>query len=204
MAGRREQQREKQRARILEAARILFAERGPDDVTVTQVAEAAGVARATVFNHFGSKSALIEGITASVLSTYHELLDEALADTDTPTPTQIRALFDFMGRGIEEDRRFYRGVFREIAKHMLGLEGGGAAQTARKEALVRVVQLLERGQERKQISRRHRPQDLAGAFDSLLFGTVTQWLYDDTSEALSLRMQRAAEILLMDVESMDA
>ena len=34
------------------------------------------------------------------------------------------------------------------------------------------------------------------AFDSLVFGTITHWLYDDASESLRLRMQRAAEILL--------
>ena len=33
-----------------------------------------------------------------------------------------------MGRGIEENERFYRAIFREIAKIRLGLDEGGAGQ----------------------------------------------------------------------------
>ena len=198
--GRREQQRETQQAKILEAARVLFSERGPEDVTMAEVASAAGVARATVFNHFGTKHALLDGITTAVLSAYHELLDRALADETTPAPAQVRALFEFMGRGIEDNRRFYRGVFREIAKFMLGLEEGGAGQVARQAALIRLVELLSRGQSRGELSDRHDARDLAAAFDSLVFGSISHWLYDDASEALHLRMSRAAEVFLQGVE----
>ncbi|MDH4017582.1 MAG: TetR/AcrR family transcriptional regulator, partial [Actinomycetota bacterium] len=58
------------RERIQDAAHQLFAERGPDGVTMSEVAAAAGVARATVFNHFGSKRALIESMTEGVLDLY--------------------------------------------------------------------------------------------------------------------------------------
>src|SRR5262245_6928219 len=68
------------RASILEAARQLFAARGMHEVTMADVAEAAGVVRATVFNHFGTKHALVDAITAEVLQGYVLLLDGALAD----------------------------------------------------------------------------------------------------------------------------
>jgi len=46
------------RARILEAARALFAERGPAEVTLEEVAKAAGVGKATLFRRFGDRGAL--------------------------------------------------------------------------------------------------------------------------------------------------
>jgi len=46
------------RARIADAAIRLFLERGFDDVTVTEVARAAGVSTVTVFNHFPRKEDL--------------------------------------------------------------------------------------------------------------------------------------------------
>src|SRR5215510_11505174 len=125
--------KEEQRARIVDAAGELFATRGFDDVTMAEIADAAGVARATVFNHFRSKRALVEAITESVIEFYEAMLDNALADEKTPTPQLVLALFEQMGEGIENDRRFFREVFREIARIQLGLDEGSLAQRANEE-----------------------------------------------------------------------
>lgn len=196
MAVHRPQRRADPRAGILEVARRLFAERGPDDVTVAEVAAEAGVARATVFNHFGSKHALIAGITEEVLRGYQQLLEDALRERDMPVPALVRTLFERMGTGIEEDRRFHRAVFREIAKLSLGVDEDGPGQVAREANLERLLHLMTRGQARGELTPQHRPEDLASAFDSLVFGTITHWLYDDASEPLAARMARAAEVFL--------
>ncbi len=196
MSKGREQARSDQRARIVEAARRLFSRDGVDDVTMAEVAAESGVARATVFNYFGSKHALVEAITEDVIAHYQAMLQNALADTETPTPLLVLALFDGMGAGIEEDRRFYRGVFREIAKVRLGLDEGGLGQQAGMAALELLVKLLARGQARGELSRTLRAQDLASAFDSLVNGTITHWLYGDAAEPLRERMHRAAEVFL--------
>lgn len=190
------QRRDDPRTRILDAARELFAEHGPDEVTMAEVAGAAGVARATVFNHFGSKHALIEGITEDVLANYQQLLDFAIADRETSTADLVRMLFERMSRGIEEDRRFHRAVFREIAKLSLGLDEGGPGQRARLANLDGMTQLMQRGQARGELTRHHRAEDLGSAFGSLVYGTITHWLYDDASESLPERMRRAAEVFL--------
>lgn len=181
---------------ILDAARRLFAERGPDDVTMAEVAREAGVARATVFNHFGSKRALVEAITEQVLENYQVQLDAAIADSETPTIEIVRTLFASMGVGIEEDRRFHRAVFREIAKLGIGLDEGGPGQRARQRNLEGMTQLMWRGQARGELTRNHNAEDLGSALGSLIYGTITHWLYDDASEPLVDRMQRAAEVFL--------
>lgn len=184
------------RARILEAGRALFAERGLDHVTMDEVAKEAGVARATVFNHFGSKHALVDGITEGVLAYYQAMLESALADRDTPVPVIIRTLFEQMAVGIEEDRRLYRSVFREIAKLRLGLDEGTVGHRAGRATLERLVHLMTRGQARGELTRQHRAEVLASVFDSLVNGTITHWLYDDASESLQMRMRRVAEVFL--------
>ncbi len=184
------------RAAILDAAHVLFSESGVDAVTRAEVGEASGVARATVFNHFGSKHALVEAITESVYDGYTELLKNTLTDRVTPTPVLIRVLFETMGRGIESDPRFYRSVFREIALLTVGLAEGGVAHRARQLALDQLVQLLTRGQARDELTRTHAPEDLATACDSLVFGIISHWLYDDPSESLEERMLRASDVFL--------
>ncbi|HEX2415244.1 MAG TPA: TetR/AcrR family transcriptional regulator, partial [Thermoleophilaceae bacterium] len=126
----RAQTRGDQRARIVDAARRLFASHGVDEVTMAEVATEAGVARATVFNYFGSKHALVEAITEDVIAYYQAMLQNALADTTTPVPALVRALFEHMGAGIEQFHEFYREVFREIMKIQVGLEEGSVAARA--------------------------------------------------------------------------
>jgi AcrR family transcriptional regulator len=58
----RRREPEQKRARLLAAARSLFAERGYAATTTAALARAAGVAEGTVFHHFPSKRALLEAV----------------------------------------------------------------------------------------------------------------------------------------------
>jgi AcrR family transcriptional regulator len=196
VTAKREQNRDQQRDRILDAARSLFAIRGFDSVTMAEVAEVAGVARATVFNHFGSKVALVEAITENVFAHWAGMLESALADEKTSTPSLVRALFEGMGVGIEQFQGFHRGVFREIMKIQVGLEEGGAAARTSETARELLERLIARGQERGELSREFTTTELSSAFDSLSVGTINRWLYEDASGSLRDRILRAAEIFL--------
>lgn len=201
--SRRDRNRRAQRERILDAARALFASRGFEAVTMSEVAAEAGVVRATVFNHFGSKRALVDAITEGVLEAFCTLLDNALADERTTTPGLVRALFDHMAAGIEQLHGFYRGVFREIMKLQVGLEEGGLAERANERAVERLTRLLARGQQRGDLSPGFAADDLVGAFMSLANGTITRWLYEPAEGSLRERMRSASEIWLGAVATRD-
>jgi AcrR family transcriptional regulator len=57
--GARERRRQETRAKIVDAAAELFAERGFDAVSVMEIARRAGVVEKTVFNHFPVKEGLV-------------------------------------------------------------------------------------------------------------------------------------------------
>ena len=59
--GRREQKKRSTRRAIRRAAMHLFLERGYHNVTTTEVARAAEVSSATLFNHFATKEHLVFG-----------------------------------------------------------------------------------------------------------------------------------------------
>jgi AcrR family transcriptional regulator len=194
--------RDKQQRRVMDVAIGLFAARGFDDVTMADIAEAADVARATVFNYFGSKHGLVEAVTETVIVFYREMLDEALADEETTGPDLVRWLYEQMGKGIEAHRRLFRSVFREIARIGLGLDEGSVAQRANEDAIVRLRELIARGQARGELSEAFDPNTLATAFRSLANGTITNWLYEDATDPLVARMRDAAEVFLSPIEQL--
>ena len=59
---------------------LLFAERGPDRVTVRDVAAAAEVSPGLVMHHFGSKAGLREAVDEHVAHTFDAMLDTLTDD----------------------------------------------------------------------------------------------------------------------------
>jgi AcrR family transcriptional regulator len=69
------------RAKIRDEALRLFAERGPDAVTMRDIAAAAGVSPALLVRHYGSKDGLIEAVNSHVVGALEALLTEVTAQT---------------------------------------------------------------------------------------------------------------------------
>lgn len=72
---RRQKKKERTRAAIIAAANRLVHERGPSDVTVNDIADAADVHVTTLFNHFPTRGALFAALTEPDI----DRLDQAIA-----------------------------------------------------------------------------------------------------------------------------
>lgn len=68
--------------RILVAARKLFLGKGYESTTVAEIADAAEVARATVFWHFNDKASLFRETFTRLLAPFRESLDRNLEEVD--------------------------------------------------------------------------------------------------------------------------
>ena len=86
------------RVRILEAAERLFAEHGPECVSMDDVAREAGVGKGTLFRRFGDRASLAR----SVLSTHEAAFQESVIRGEPPlgpgAPARERLLA--FGRGM--------------------------------------------------------------------------------------------------------
>ena len=99
--------------RIVSAAERLFAERGFDSVSISDVAREAGVCKANVFHHFASKQALYESVltrTCEALGAEVERQLSAEADPALQVPRFLVWYRDYL----RAHPAMARLVFREL------------------------------------------------------------------------------------------
>lgn len=107
--GLREQKQEQVRQAIFDAAMGLFAAKGFAAVSVEEIAAAAGVSRATYFNHFGTK----EGVLRHFGQRLTVRLGEAMAAVPAgATPLdRLQAMLAVWGDEMEANRENVRMVY---------------------------------------------------------------------------------------------
>jgi AcrR family transcriptional regulator len=135
------------RAIIRDEALRLFAARGPDAVTVRQIAAAAGVSPALLVHHFGSKEGLRQAVDEHVLNLFEAMFAEmtgeraqdlydpaatgSLAEAivaylppDSPVPGYLRRLLLADG---DAGRRLFRRLYQMSQALMTALATAGLA-----------------------------------------------------------------------------
>jgi AcrR family transcriptional regulator len=130
---------ERNRRRVLDAARTLFAERG-DEVQHAEVARAAGVGVGTVYRHFPTRQALVE---AAAEHRFAQILEFAHTDcVGGPDPGQGLARYlRHVGEILDSDRGLSASI--AAARGSAGSEPRGETRT-QLEAVV--AALIEQGQ----------------------------------------------------------
>ena len=101
-------------AKILEAADILFCERGYDAVSMQQVAEHAGVNKALLFYYFNSKDQLFDHVLEQYYASHMGALAASFAgggDVLQRLHRMIDAYLDFMA----DNRRYAQLVQQQVA-----------------------------------------------------------------------------------------
>lgn len=124
----------KNRELLLETARRLFNEQGVDAVSMTTIAQEAGVGKGTLYRHFTNKIDLCEA-----------LLDEDQRDLQNRTLQHLSC----QGKPLEDLRWFVREVasFVERNRTLLGIEGtvsmlGHPAHTWWRQTILALLQRI--------------------------------------------------------------
>jgi TetR/AcrR family transcriptional regulator len=135
--------------RIVRAAGRLFAQHGYAGTSVAEVADAAGVSKATVFHHFRSKRALYDALIGEAIVGFREQL-VPLLDPDEEPEEGFRRFAAAHVQRLARLRGTMRLVMREFA------EGSTATrETATGSAMAQnfslVVEALKRAQARGRV-----------------------------------------------------
>ena len=103
---------EDRREAILESALEVFSRRGYNGASIDDIAQAAGISKALIYEHFPSK----KDLHVSLLETHVQEIFVRLsqtADTNEPGEVRLRAGVDAFFRWAEEHREAFRLLFRD-------------------------------------------------------------------------------------------
>ncbi|MFJ3975007.1 TetR/AcrR family transcriptional regulator [Streptomyces sp. NPDC090021] len=143
------------RAVMRDEALRLFAESGPDAVSVRQIAQAAGVSPGLVLHHFGSKDGLRQDVDQHVLAVFEAVLGEVSAygpEGPEQTRGQARSLGAAVLRHLPEDSPVPAYLGRLL---MSDAEAGRTLFRRLFELSLRTLEEMERA---GQATRGHDPQ----------------------------------------------
>ncbi|MGD9763545.1 MAG: TetR/AcrR family transcriptional regulator [Candidatus Binatia bacterium] len=135
------------REKILEAAEALFARRGYAGVGMSEIAEAVGLSKSSLFHHFPAKAQLYAATLDRILRELEAALMRALAAGGTPTERLDRwvdTICDLLGERPAHARLLLRSLFEDD-----DLSETCAEQRATEATLARIIgaanQLLREG-----------------------------------------------------------
>ncbi len=112
---RREERRDalENRQCLLQTAEALFAERGVEAVTMTEIARVAGVGQGTLYRHFAHKGELFEALLSPHFQHFQEEANANFGyDEATTNPLQLVHLFlMYFARFIEEHTAYLQALY---------------------------------------------------------------------------------------------
>jgi AcrR family transcriptional regulator len=107
------------REAILAAAEEVFARSGYHGAALDDIAQAAGISKALIYEHFASKRELHASLVNAHVEEIFQRL-QASAATDRPGEDRLRGGIDAFLSFVEEHREAWRALFRDAADPEVG------------------------------------------------------------------------------------
>lgn len=192
--GRRELNKQQTRGRLLDAARVLFAAHGVLGTTVEEIADQAGVSRATFFNYFPTKDDLLGALHTSTMDSLANTIDSLLAQ-DLTTGERILGLFADFVEATEELPGFLRAVTGELERDLASPEISAERTDRFNDEILRI---LTPGIERGEVRTDYPPIFLAQMVAAVYVSTIRYWRQDpnyDLAEGFRMAGSYVAESL---------
>ena len=180
-------------ARIVEAAVVLFIERGYDGASISAIAARAQVSRATVFWHFSDKASLFQEAIRRMLVPFIEQFRDSLAHLDAHK--RVFELFNVYEQFVSQ----YRGTIETFVRWALESEPMRASLSkplfALHDQFIRDV----RETLSELLGDPDEASELAAAFLALMDGNLLLDLMDPSAEKRDARragLRRVAELVM--------
>ena len=197
MARRTKEEAQVTRERLLDAAEVIFRERGVTRTSLSEVAAAAGLTRGAVYWHFKDKADLFRAMCDRATLPLDAMFESTGSGTCSDPLGTLRALSIGALQSLAGDKRaqnVFEIVFHksELVDELAGL--ASAHRQERCECLTQIEDILRRGAELGQLPADTDPRLATQALHALMVGIMHEWVLDPAAYDL-----RAAAPAFIDI-----
>ena len=188
--SRREENKQQTREKILQSAAELFGRHGVAATTAEQIASGAEVSRATFFNYYSGKSAVVGALMAKYDRLFCQFCEDQL-NAEADTAERLVRLFARICALVESQPEFFRAIIGESFSQCSDADG---SMLRLAEMHGGIAVLLEDGIQRGEV-RKDFPLVLLA---ELLSGALSSSLYNwrvTPAYPLAERLQGSARLL---------
>ncbi|MCX4972814.1 TetR/AcrR family transcriptional regulator [Streptomyces sp. NBC_00554] len=189
--GRRERKRRQVRDQLYAAALDLFVTQGYETTTMEQIAEAADVARATVFNHFSQKVGFLEEWGARRRARVAEILGSSQLE-DLSTGDQLRRYLREMAE-LNIASRPETTVLMDAGARVGSLLHDRSLE-------IELAKIAERGRQRGELRTGVDADQVGAMLAASYFSTVLRWIRVEPAPFdLRDRLDGALDVILLGI-----
>lgn len=179
------------KAEILEAADLLFHEKGYHETAVSDIVRSVNVAQGTFYYHFASKEAVLEGIIGGQVALMGERVRRVADSPELAPPRQIEAVFDAVLESLYRgDRLMFDFLYTDEYLHIVDR----CARLADRLLSPMITEVIEEGNRTGVFDAPHPNESVV--FVASMLDCLVHSLYQKCSEEqLSVRFDIASKAL---------
>jgi AcrR family transcriptional regulator len=186
--SRRERRKQETRQRLLDAGWQLFRQRGYDDTTVAEIAEAADVAKGTLFNYFPTKESLLDQVGLWRI----DLLGDRLLEVQDAPESALGRIKLMMKAMVEEFT-----TDPSLARHMYLARMGAPVHHEHAHRLGSLMhELVVQGQADVEIRDDVDAHLIARLLMTCWFQHVSRWWHEDGDQPEETQLMHAVDALM--------
>jgi AcrR family transcriptional regulator len=201
MARRTKQEADETREALLDAAELVFLERGVSRASLDEVARAAGCTRGAVHWHFGDKLGLFLALDERLLLYQDEACQILDCEGDHESVTMSQ-MFQWIGDAMErlEHDAHRRRLLTVMLQRCEYVQEMAPALDRRRNADIamrdNLQKFFERAQANSQLSADWPPAQAARFLHALITGFLTEWLNSGAQFSLSAQVRESLGLFL--------
>lgn len=180
---------------IFEATASVLSAHGVDGTTMNRVAEAADLAKSSLYDYFQNKDELLAFVADRIMAPIAERIDE-IAQADLPATEKLGGVIRAALKSVEQHRELLVPLVRDKFRH--GSEAVGVSIRARVAQTVAAV--FAQGMQAGQI-RRDDPDQLSRLFLACLAEFCEMWIAADPPEEIDDCVERLRRLFLYGVSA---